>query len=47
MKYSQLTDLGLIQVEGPDACHFLQGQLSCDVENLPINGSRFGRFLQS
>ncbi|MFZ0218676.1 MAG: hypothetical protein WAL30_00495 [Candidatus Aquirickettsiella sp.] len=37
-----LIDLGLIQVSGKDAKQFLQGQLTCDLEEISAEQSRLG-----
>lgn len=34
--FSLLADFGLLEVNGPDAERFLQGQLTCDVARLPL-----------
>ena len=38
----QISSLGVISVTGEDASKFLQGQLSCDVENLATHNYCFG-----
>lgn len=39
-----LPELGILQVEGPDAATFLQGQCTCDIRQLQANQSSFGAF---
>lgn len=38
-KASRLEDCGLLLVSGQEASKFLQGQLTCDVENIPNQGT--------
>lgn len=40
--YIDLTDLGLIRISGEDAKSFLQGQLTCDLEEISTKQSRLG-----
>jgi folate-binding Fe-S cluster repair protein YgfZ len=37
-----LIDLGLIRISGKDAKPFLQGQLTCDLEEISTEQSRLG-----
>ena len=37
-----ITHLGLIKVDGPDAKKFLQGQLTCHLEELTLDSFRLG-----
>lgn len=39
---SVLPDLGLLAIEGPDAARFLQGQLTCHVQEITATTSRTG-----
>ncbi|MAZ88158.1 MAG: folate-binding protein YgfZ [Cellvibrionaceae bacterium] len=39
---TQLIHFGLLQIQGPDAVKFLQGQATCDVEKLAIGDSCHG-----
>lgn len=41
---SDLSHLGLIAVQGPDADSFLQGQLTCDVQQATLDHSILGAF---
>lgn len=40
--YADLIDLGLIRISGKDAKQFLQGQLTCDLEEINTEQSRLG-----
>lgn len=40
--YANLIDLGLIRITGKDAKQFLQGQLTCDLEEINAEQSRLG-----
>lgn len=40
--YAELVDVGLIRINGKDAKQFLQGQLTCDLEEISAEQSRFG-----
>lgn len=40
--YIDLIDLGLIRISGKDAKQFLQGQLTCDLEEINADQSRLG-----
>jgi tRNA-modifying protein YgfZ len=40
--FTSITHLGLIKVEGPDAKKFLQGQLTCHLEELTSDSFRLG-----
>jgi len=39
---TELTHFGLLQIQGPDATRFLQGQATCDVEQLAIGETCHG-----
>ncbi len=38
----ELADLGLLRIEGPDAKKFLQGQLTCNMENISADQAQLG-----
>ena len=40
--YIELNQLGLIQISGSDAAKFLQGQLTCDVNEVTAEHHRLG-----
>ena len=40
--YADLVDIGLIRISGKDAKQFLQGQLTCDLEEISVEQSRLG-----
>ena len=40
--FVSITHLGLIKVDGPDAKKFLQGQLTCHLEELSLDSFRLG-----
>jgi len=40
--YADLVDVGLIRISGKDAKQFLQGQLTCDLEEINAEQSRLG-----
>lgn len=42
--YVYLSDVGLIQISGKDAKSFLQGQLTCNVEEISTEQSRIGAY---
>jgi tRNA-modifying protein YgfZ len=41
---ADLSDVALIEIEGPDAERFLQGQLTCDVRDIDAGHSRLGAY---
>lgn len=45
IKFCELTDRALININGPDATVFLNNLITCDVENLVMGGIAFGALL--